>query len=115
MIKYTDDLAILGQCLKDHTGTSTYNEVINQLISSVQGLQLILNTSKIKALISCLKAHPNSELLTLSGSDIERVSQFKYLGTIITEDMNFDVNFTSRLSKAKRNIHYEEVKVRWRR
>ena len=50
--------------------------------------------------VSRLKARPNIRI-TLNGQEIEQVNQFRYLGSIISEDGKCDVEVRRRIANAK--------------
>jgi hypothetical protein len=45
--------------------------------------------------------HPASETFHINGDTLERVNEFKYLGHIVSSDLNFNSHFKEKLSKAR--------------
>lgn len=106
IIKYADDMVIVGLHSKDGDGNEEYTSTISQSIEITSDLKLILNTKKTKEMIICRsKVTPTSDNITINGEKIDTVQQFKYLGTIITADMSFKTNCEARVKSANCKLH----------
>lgn len=85
IIKYADDTAIVGQCSDNG---SEYKSVVNNFIKWSSDNYLDLNVTKIKQMvIDFRREQPVHESLKLCGKDVEIVKEYKYLGTIIDDQL----------------------------
>lgn len=93
-IRYADDTVILANTFEG------LQLLINKIgdVGETQGLKI--NIGKTKFMIFSRQPH-NGTTLELNGSQIERVSKFKYLGSIITEDLNPDCEIKCRIEIAR--------------
>jgi hypothetical protein len=104
IIKYADDTIILELLQKDEA--SLLQQELEDIFEWCNSNSLILNTSKTKELIiSNSRDNPKPSTLSLNGSDIDRVSEYKYLGTIITSKLNFDKHTDHIVCKARRRLY----------
>ena len=90
LIKYSDDSAI--QDLSN--SHSSYVEVVTKFSAWCKENFLTLNVKKTKELVVDFRktaADPIPDLF-INGEKVERVDQYKYLGTIIDKSLNFDAN-----------------------
>ena len=61
-----------------------------------------INVKKTKTLVINKSGHINC-LIMINGSVLEQVSQYKYLGSWITEDGKCELGIKSRIGMAKEN------------
>ena len=106
IVKYADDLVIYALCEKDGTGEDDYRHAIQMCTEAFNDLELILNTAKTKEMvISTGRSRPNVDSLLIDGAVIEKVQKYKYLGTVLTENMEFDANWLTRIKKARQRLY----------
>ncbi len=103
IIKFADDTVVLG--LISNNDETAYLDEVERLTSWCQDNCLSLNVSKTKELIvDFRKRHllPYTPLM-ISGTPVERVSSFKYLGVNISEDLTWTTTHpnTGQESQAK--------------
>ncbi len=66
--------------------------------------------TKMKESISCSLGHDNSRWpltpLMISGTPVERVSSFKYLGVNISEDLTWTTHIQTQVKKARQRLYH---------
>ena len=89
LIKYSDDSALVDLSNSD----SIYFDEVQNFSQWCKSNFLDLNVKKTKELLIDFRTNPTPvpELL-IDGSVVERVTEYKYLGTILDHKLNFDAN-----------------------
>ncbi len=106
IIKFADDTVVLG--LISNNDETAYLDEVERLTSWCQDNYLSLNVSKTKELIvDFRKRHlrPNTPLM-ISGTPVERVSSFKYLGVNISEDLTWTAHIQTQVKKARQRLYH---------
>ncbi len=106
IIKFADDTVVLG--LISNNDETAYLDEVERLTSWCQDNCLSLNVSKTKELIvDFRKRHlqPYTPLM-ISGTPVERVSSFKYLGVNISEDLTWTTHIQTQVKKARQRLYY---------
>ncbi len=103
IVKFADDTVVLG--LVSNNDEAAYLDEVERLTSWCQDNCLSLNVSKTKELIVDFRKRqlqPYTPLM-ISGTPVERVSSFKYLGVNISEDLTWTAHIpnTGQESQAK--------------
>ncbi len=82
-------------------GRDTYIMVPRQL-------SLSLNVSKTKELIMDFRKRPQRPYtpLMISGTPVERVSSFKYLGVNLSEDLTWTAHIQTQVKKARQRLYH---------
>ena len=103
LIKYADDMALVA-CLQDVSSPS-YSLHIDHIATWFESSFLDLNVTKTKEL--CLGGGSGSIFrpVTMSGEEVEQVTDFKYLGTIIDNKLTFQTNAESIYKKARQRLY----------
>ena len=71
-----------------------------------QANHLVLNVTKTKEMVIDYKINKTDVSdLVIHGQTVERVEQYKYLGTIVDNKMNFKANAQSVYSKSRQRMH----------
>ena len=93
-IRYADDTAIIADNANDlQTLLNTVNEASQQ-----RGLKI--NTGKTKFMVISRDILPNVDL-QLNGEQIERVNKFKYLGSVVNDQWNPELEIRCRIEQAR--------------
>jgi hypothetical protein len=116
IIKYADDTIIVGLINKKQD-TTFYQDNINRFIDWCDENYLLLNVKKTKEMVIDLgTVKVNFEDVVIKNESIERVCNYKYLGTIINCNLSWEANIDLITSKAKRRLYFlrklKEFKIR---
>ncbi|KAF7712005.1 gastrula zinc finger protein XlCGF28.1-like, partial [Silurus meridionalis] len=98
-IKYADDTTVVSQI--DNNDESAYREEIHNLAAWCATNNLTLNATKTKELIVDFWK-PNSRRhlpVNIDGTEVERVSSFKFLEVHISEDLTWQLLYFLRSLK----------------
>ncbi len=105
IIKLADDTVVLG--LISNNDETTYLDEVERLTSWCQDNCLSLNVSKTKELIVDFRKRQHSYTpLMISGTPVERVSSFKYLGVNIPEDLTWTTHIQTQVKKARQRLYH---------
>ena len=113
LIKYADVMALFA-CLQD-ANCPSYSQYISHLATWFDSSYLDLNVSKTKELCFGDKRGTSSKGLNfmpikMKGRDVEQVTNFKYLGTIIDEDLTFHPNADHIYKKARQRLSLRKLR-----
>ena len=104
IFKYADDTALVGFCLNND---NEYQNAVKYFISWCKENYLLLNVQKTKELVIDYRRTSNvHEDLVINEQIVERVSEYKYLGTIIDCKLNFESNVNSIYKKANSRMFF---------
>ncbi len=106
LIKFADDTTIVG--LISNNDEATYREEVQTLVAWCSDNHLNLNTRKTKEIIIDFrksKSTPHSGL-SINGEEVERVTDFKFLGLHISEDLGWTVHTTHIIKKAQQRLFF---------
>ncbi len=87
---------------------TTYLVEVERLTSRCQDNCLFLNVSKTKELIvdfRKIQQRPYTPRM-ISGTPVERVSSFKYLGVNISEDLTWTAHIQTQVKKARQGLYH---------
>ena len=105
IVRFTDDTTVVGLVTKGEE--SAYREEVWRLTECFTEDNLALNTQWTKELI--LDFRKNQDVhspLNINGERVERVSSFKFLGTLISEDLTWTANTTALVKKAQQRLYF---------
>ena len=98
-LKSADDTTVEG--LIKNSVESSYRRQVDRLVSWSGNNNLDLNTSKTKEMIIDFRKETLSVVpLLIDGSSMEIVDTYKFLGTIISSGLDWEVNIDSILKEA---------------
>ncbi len=106
IIKFADDTVVLG--LINNNDEAAYLDEVERLTSWCQDNCLFLNVSKTKELIVDFRKRQQRPYtpLMISGTPVERVSSFKYLGVNISEDLTWTTHIQTQVKKARQRLYH---------
>ncbi len=94
--------------LINNNDETTYLDEVERLTSWCQDNCLSLNVSKTKELIVDFRKRQQRPYtpLMISGTPVERVSSFKYLGVNISEDLTWTPHIQTQVKKARQRLYH---------
>ncbi len=105
IVKFADDTVVLG--LINNNDEAAYLDEVERLTSWCQDNCLSLNMSKTKELIvDFRKRQQPFTPLMISGTPVEKVSSFKYLGVNISEDLTWTTHIQTQVKKARPRLYH---------
>ncbi|KAK1785144.1 hypothetical protein P4O66_018556 [Electrophorus voltai] len=106
IVKFADDTVVMG--LISDTDKRAYLEEIKHLENWCQENNLLLNVSKTKELIvDCSrKQERHYQPVRISGTTVERVNSFRYLGVHISQDLSWSRHTNSLAKKARQRLYH---------
>ncbi len=106
IVKFADDTVVLG--LINNDDEAAYLDEVERLTSWCQDNCLSLNVSKTKELIVDFRKRQQRPYtpLMVSGTPVERVSSFKYLGVNISEDLTWTTHIQTQVKKARQRLYH---------
>ncbi|KAK1806312.1 hypothetical protein P4O66_000024 [Electrophorus voltai] len=103
IVKFADDTVVTG--LISDNDERAYLEEIKHLENWCQENNLLLNVSKTKELIvDCSKKQERP--VRISGTTVERVDSFRYLGVHISQDLSWSRHTNSLAKKARQRLYH---------
>ncbi|KAK1785826.1 hypothetical protein P4O66_003201 [Electrophorus voltai] len=106
IVKFADDTVVMGLILDNDE--RAYLEEIKHLENWFQENNLLLNVSKTKELIvDCSKKQERHyQPMRISGTTVERVDSFRYLGVRILQDLSWSRHTNSLAKKARHRLYH---------
>ncbi len=106
IVKFADDTVVLG--LISNNDKTAYLDEVERFTSWCQDSCLSLNVSKTKELIVDIRRRQQRLYtpLMISGTPVERVSSFKYLGVNISEDLTWTAHIQTQVKKARQRLYH---------
>ncbi|KAK1802517.1 hypothetical protein P4O66_021800 [Electrophorus voltai] len=106
IVKFADDTVVVGLISDDDE--RAYLEEIKHLENWCQENNLLLNVSKTKELIvDCSKKQERHyQPVRISGTTVERVDSFRYLGVHISQDLSWSRHTSSLAKKARQRLYH---------
>ncbi len=106
IIKFADNTVVLG--LINNNDEAAYLDEVERLTSWCQDNCLSMNVSKTKELIVDFRKRQQRPYtaLMISGTPVERVSSFKYLGVNISEDLTWTTHMQTQVKKARQRLYH---------
>ncbi len=106
IVKFADDTVVLG--LISNNDETAYLDEVERLTSWCQDNCLSLNVSKTKELIVDFRKRQQRPYtpLMISGTPVDRVSSFKYLGVNISEDLTWTTHIQTQVKQARQRLYH---------
>ena len=105
IIKFADDTRLVG--LISGGDESAYRAEVHGLVTWCKDNNLTLNTAKTKELIIDFRKRGADPLpLHINEESVERVHNFKVLGTLISDRLTWTDNITVVVKKARQRLHF---------
>ncbi|XP_008431633.1 uncharacterized protein LOC103479143 [Poecilia reticulata] len=105
IMKYADDTTIVG-LIKDNNEVNHRKE-LQHLVDWCRINNLLLNIDKTKEIIvDFRRSRPNHTPLLINNKAVEIVSNTKFLGVHITDNLYWTTHITSLVKKAQQRLHF---------
>ncbi len=106
IVKFSENTVVLG--IISNNDETAYLDEVERLTSWCQDNYLSLNVSKTKELIVDFRKRQQRPYtpLMISGTPVERVSSFKYLGVNISEDLTWTAHIQTQVKKARQKLYH---------
>ncbi|KAI4461171.1 reverse transcriptase (rna-dependent dna polymerase) [Holotrichia oblita] len=96
---YADDIVLIADT---HNKMEKLVEIWSE---EIEKLELEINSKKCITMIINKRGKDSNETIQIGGKQLERVSTYEYLGSIITEDGRMDMDINNRIKKTNK-IYY---------
>ena len=107
-VKFADDTTVVG--LISRGDETHYRDEVERLVGWCSANNLLLNTTKTKELVVDYRRKKTAiQPLLIGGVCVERVSDFRFLGANIMEDLTWGVNTTVLVKKAQQRLYFLRV------
>uniref|UniRef100_H3B2Y3 Reverse transcriptase domain-containing protein n=1 Tax=Latimeria chalumnae TaxID=7897 RepID=H3B2Y3_LATCH len=103
-LRYTDDIILIA------TSRAELQDLVERLHQVGKQFSLKINTAKTKVLTTC--GDNESLSITIGEQQLETVSHFKYLGSIVREDGKCEQDIKTRLGMARTTLR--KMKTLWK-
>ncbi|KAF7644409.1 hypothetical protein LDENG_00222340, partial [Lucifuga dentata] len=108
IIKFVDDTTVVG--FISGGDESVYRDKVERLSVWCTDNNLVLNTTKTKELITDYRRNKTDiQPLFIGGECVERVSDFRFLGVHIEEDLTWSANVTPLVKKAQQRLYFLKI------
>ena len=105
VLKFADDTTVIG--LIWNGDESAYRREVQQLVLWCSYNNLKLNTLKtVEMVVDFRKNSFNSPFLTILNSPVSVVESFKFLGSIISQDLKWMLNIRTIIKKAQQRMFF---------
>ncbi|KAI4891818.1 hypothetical protein NFI96_002199 [Prochilodus magdalenae] len=106
IIKFEDDTTVIGLIRGDDE--TAYRDEVQHLAVWCDDNNLVLNTQKTKEVIVDFRKSRNQAHtpIHISGAEVECVSNFKFLGVHISEDLTWSLNSSTMVKKAQQRLYF---------
>lgn len=105
MVKYADDLANCGLIQKGDE--SDCKAEIENLVSRGTNNKLSMDITKTKEMaVDFIRNKSNPEPVIISGQQVEIVTSYKYLDTVLTSDLSWAEHIMSTVTKGHQRVYF---------
>ena len=104
-IKFADDTSLSG--LVSEGDENSYRQAVDELVAWCDRHYLVLNVTKTEEMIIDFRTKKEPlEPLTIKGEDVRQVKTYKYLGTIIDDQLSWSENIEACLKKSNQRLFF---------
>uniref|UniRef100_A0A3B1IGL0 Reverse transcriptase domain-containing protein n=1 Tax=Astyanax mexicanus TaxID=7994 RepID=A0A3B1IGL0_ASTMX len=105
LLKFADDTTIIG--LIQDGDESAYRQEVDKLVLWCSQHNLELNTLKTVEMVVDFRKHPKVlHPVIISNSPVSNVDSYKFLGSIISRDLKWELNINAILKKAQQRMYF---------
>ena len=107
MIKYADDTALVGRLFAKTDSLASFDHEISEFVQWCDKNHLEINTKKTKDMVFDFRRNKTHVPATvIKGESLERVTEFKYLGIEIDNQLIFDKCAKSKYKKLQQRLFF---------
>ncbi|XP_073669588.1 uncharacterized protein [Paramisgurnus dabryanus] len=104
-IKFADDTTVVGEI--SNNDENAYRDEVDRLTGWCKNNNLTMNVKKTKEMIVDFRRCKESpQPLIINGEEVEKVSCFKFLGILISEDLKWEMNTIAIVKKAQQRLYF---------
>ena len=104
-IKFADDTTVLG--LIRNNDESAYREEVQHLAAWCASNNLVLGTKTKELIVDFRKSKASIHTpIHINGAEVERVTNFKFLGVHISQDLSWSLNTSTLIKKAQQRLFF---------
>ncbi|KAI5714830.1 hypothetical protein M8J77_006182 [Diaphorina citri] len=96
ILAYADDVILIGK------SEDEIKEMLTVMINTIKPFGLEVNFEKTKYMIFSREENTNTQTLNIGRHNLERVENFKYLGSTLREDNTIEAEILSRINSGNR-------------
>ncbi len=105
LLKFADDTTLIG--LIQDGDESAYRQEVKELAVWCSLNSLELNTLKtVEMIVDFRRIPPALPPLTIMNSTVTTVESFRFLGSIISQDLKWDTHIDSTVTKAQQRLYF---------
>ena len=105
LVKFSDDTTVSG--LISECDESIYREEVQRMVTWCDQNNLVLNVSKTKEIVVDFRTKPTEITpLVINDETVEIVSDFKFLGCIISNNLSWDAHILAIRKKAQQRLYF---------
>ena len=104
MVKFADDTTVTG--LINNNDETSYRSLAVETKLWCDNNNLDLNVKTKEMVIDFRKDPPALDLLLINNVPVEQVSKFKFLGSLVNDDLTWNENCNSKLMKARQRVYF---------
>jgi len=104
-IKFSDDTSISGMAIGEDD--CSYRRAVDQMVVWCRDNYLLLNIGKTKEIIVDFRRNPAPHApLLINDEEVEIVQQYKYLGTILDNKLDWTANTKALVKKGNQRLYF---------
>lgn len=106
LIGYADDLTLINKAKNIEELAENVDQTIKQISDALEEMGLEISMDKTKNMVFTTRKNVNPiPTITINNTNIELVNNFKYLGVMIDNKLNFKNFMNTQVAKAQRNLN----------
>ena len=104
IIKYADDTALVG--LLKAGDEHLFSDCVRNFVTQCEDDDLTLNVAKTKEMVIDFRKNTTHDHTVINNQEVERVSEYKYLGVFVQDDLKWSTHLTYQTKKATQRLYH---------